>query len=290
MGTPARRPSERRRFEQFLRVGATVGAATLDSLPRESTMEIAESRAIQRLAELWLAHERVVVFTGAGMSTESGLPDFRSAGGLWKQSRRFEELASVTALERDYDEFVEFYRYRLRVLAEFRPHAGHEVLARLQAQGRLNTLITQNVDGYHEQAGSRDVLCLHGTLAQVHCHECRAACAPTTFLTESPPLCARCSGRLRPSVVLFGEALDSAVLSRSARASEAADLFVVLGSSLLVSPANQLPALAVQRGGAKLVIVNRDPTPLCGLATLTLRTPIGPTLAALERERGTTTS
>lgn len=249
-------------------------------------METAESRAIRQLSELLLAHERVVVFTGAGMSTESGLPDFRSAGGLWKQSRRFEELASVTALERDYDEFVEFYRYRLRALSEFRPHAGHEVLARFQARGRIGALITQNVDGFHERAGSADVLCLHGTLTQVRCHACRSESSPSAFLTATPPACPRCAGRLRPSVVLFGEALDAAVLARAARASETADLFIVLGSSLLVSPANQLPELAVRRGGAKLVIVNREPTPLCDLATLTLRTPIGATLAAVEQELG----
>lgn len=247
-------------------------------------MEGPDLAAARRLAELIRGKKRVVVFTGAGMSTESGLPDFRSAGGLWRNNRRFEELASVTALERDYDEFVEFYRYRLRALAEFRPHRGHEVLGSWQQRGLVQTLITQNVDGFHQQAGSTDVLCLHGSLATVHCHACRAQDSPETFLEQTPPACVRCGGRLRPSVVLFGEALDHDVLSRAARASEWSDLFLVLGSSLLVSPANQLPRLALERGGAELVIVNREPTPLCELATLTIREPIGATLAAVDRE------
>jgi NAD-dependent deacetylase len=247
-------------------------------------MEGPDLAGVRRLAELLREKKRVVVFTGAGMSTESGLPDFRSAGGLWKQNRRFEELASVTALEQDYDEFVEFYRYRLRALAKFRPHAGHEVLARWQGSGLLQTLITQNVDGFHEQAGSSDVLCLHGTLSSAHCHACRIPTSREVFLERTPPECTRCGGRLRPSVVLFGEALDAHVLARAARASEWADLFLVLGSSLLVSPANQLPRLAVERGDASLVIVNREPTPLCELAALTIRSPIGATLAAADRE------
>lgn len=217
------------------------------------------------------------------MSTESGLPDFRSAGGLWKQSRRLEALASAHALAHEYDEFLEFYRYRLRALRTFAPNAGHFELSRWQAQGRIQRLITQNVDGYHQAAGSRDVLCLHGTLAKVRCQRCARPADEAVFLEVTPPLCASCGGRLRPGVVLFGEALDEAVLDEACRVSSEADLFVVLGSSLLVSPANALPRLALTRNDAKLVIVNREATALSSLATLELRTGIGETLAAVDR-------
>lgn len=249
----------------------------------QSHVETPDPEAIRQLGDLLSAARRAVVFTGAGMSTESGLPDFRSAGGLWKQNRRFEALASTHALEHEYGEFLEFYRYRLRALASFAPNAGHSVLARWQEQGRIQRVITQNVDGYHEAAGNREVLCLHGTLARIRCQRCASAADAVTFLEVTPPLCARCGGKLRPGVVLFGEPLDEAVLEEACRVSSDADLFIVLGSSLLVSPANALPRLALSQNGAKLVIVNREATPLSSLAALDVRAGIGDTLAAVER-------
>lgn len=237
-----------------------------------------------RLAAMLRSAERTVVLTGAGMSTESGLPDFRSEGGLWKQNRRFEELASVHALLHEYREFVEFYRWRRQALTKSRPNPGHDVLARWQRRGLIRTLITQNVDGYHEQAGSQNVLSLHGSLHRVHCHSCQSEAEDSAFLGGAEPTCERCSGRLRPSVVLFGETLDSGVLGEAFQASAAADLFLVLGSSLLVSPANALPRLAMEQGSAELVIINREPTQYGGRATLDIRASIGETLAAVDRE------
>jgi NAD-dependent deacetylase len=228
--------------------------------------------------------EHAVVLTGAGMSTESGLPDFRGEGGLWKQNRRFEELASVSALTREYPEFVEFYRWRLQTLAAKSPNRGHELLASWQRRGLIATLITQNVDGYHEQAGSQGVLCLHGSLRRVHCQRCEAEAPVSAFLAGPEPACVSCGGKLRPSVVLFGEALDSGLLGSAFQASAQADLFLVLGSSLLVSPVNTLPRIAVKQASAPLVIVNREPTHYGELATLDIRASIGDTLAAVERE------
>jgi NAD-dependent deacetylase len=244
-----------------------------------------EPAVIARLAQLLRSAQRTVIFTGAGMSTESGLPDFRSAGGLW-QNRRFEELASLSALRSEYREFVKFYRFRLHGVQEARPNRGHQLLASWQQRGLVHTLITQNVDGYHEQAGSQGVLCLHGRLRRIHCERCQEEAPLSAFLVGLEPACAECGGRLRPSVVLFGESLDSALLGAAFEASAQADLFLVLGSSLLVSPANTLPKIAVERAGARLVIVNREATPYAALAALDLRASIGETLAAVDRELG----
>jgi NAD-dependent deacetylase len=244
-----------------------------------------ELERIRRFAALLRGARRAVVFSGAGMSTESGLPDFRSSAGLWKQSRRFEELASVQAFSRDFAEFAEFYRLRIRSLAEARPNAGHALLAAWQKRRLISTLVTQNVDGLHEQAGSEDVLCLHGSLRTVHCQRCGHRTASDRFLEPSGLQCESCQGLMRPSVVLFGEALDPSTLEAAFAASEAADLFVVLGSSLLVSPANLLPRAALH-AGASLVLVNQEATPLADVALLDFRAPIGAILTAVAQELG----
>jgi NAD-dependent deacetylase len=233
-----------------------------------------------RLARLLTAHRPAVVFTGAGMSTESGLPDFRSNGGLWKQSRRFEELASVDALENDYDEHVAFYRWRIEMLAGHEPNDGHRVVADWQRRGLVDTVVTQNVDGFHTRAGATGVLELHGTLSVVRCQLCGAERPAAEFLDPTGLACA-CGGKRRPGVVLFGEALPAATLRAAQGAAKRARLFIVLGSSLAVSPANLLPEAAVQRGGA-LVIINRDPTPLDRIATLVISAGIGDTLRAAD--------
>ncbi|MGC4095439.1 MAG: NAD-dependent deacylase [Polyangiaceae bacterium] len=228
---------------------------------------------------------RAVVFTGAGMSTESGLPDFRSGDGLWKQNRRFQELASTDALEHLYPEFVEFYRFRIRMLDGVRPNTGHTILAGWQRAGIVQSIITQNVDGLHENAGCRDVLGLHGSLRRIRCRGCSSDMPSSAFLEEAGTRCGRCRDVMRPSVVLYGEALDSRTLDEAVAQSRAADLFVVLGSSLSTSPANSLPRLAME-AGAPLVIVNREPTPLSSLAALDVRGRIGATLTAVDQLLG----
>jgi NAD-dependent deacetylase len=260
------------------------------------------------LARLLAAHRGAVVFTGAGMSTESGLPDFRSTnlgtlggfppppalgrgeqsspaphaiGGLWKQNRRFEELASRDALETDYDEHVAFYRWRIQMLAGHEPNDGHRVVADWQRRGLVAEVVTQNVDGFHTRAGAAGVLELHGTLANVRCDRCGAERPAAAFLEAAGLTCA-CGGKRRPGVVLFGEALPAATLRAAWVAAERAPLFIVLGSSLAVAPANLLPEAAV-RAGAPLVIVNRDPTPLDHLARLVINASIGETLRAADR-------
>jgi len=241
----------------------------------------AHPRPEAEFARLLGAHGPAIIFTGAGMSTESGLPDFRSNGGLWKQSRRFEELASRDALETDYDEHVAFYRWRIEMLAGHAPNDGHRVVADWQRRGLVSTIVTQNVDGFHTRAGADGVLELHGTLANVRCDRCGVERPAGEFLEAAGLACA-CGGKRRPGVVLFGEALPEATLRAAFIAAERATLFIVLGSSLAVAPANLLPRAAAE-GGAPLVIVNRDPTPLDGAATLVINASIGETLQAVDR-------
>ncbi|RNF39054.1 NAD-dependent protein deacylase [Planococcus salinus] len=199
-----------------------------------------------------------VVFTGAGMSTESGLPDFRSANqGLWQQKDP-SQVASVQALNDNAEEFIDFYRKRVLGVKEFEPNKGHRYLAQWQKQGLVQSIITQNVDGFHQQAGSENVAELHGTLQKVHCQSCGTSYNSEEFL-DGEARCT-CGGLLRPSVVLFGEMLPGDPFDMALQEAERADLFIVLGSSLSVSPANQFPLVA-KENGARLVIVNRESTP-----------------------------
>ena len=200
---------------------------------------------------------------------------------MWTNNRRFEELASVEALRSDDPAFVEFYRWRIGELGKYEPHEGHRIIADWQRQGRIQALITQNVDGFHTRAGSPEAFELHGTLSRVRCQTCGGEAPAESFVQDEGLLCAACGGKMRPGVVLFGEALPERALEGAAAASQQADLFIVLGSSLLVSPANFFPQMAKQ-AGAKLVIVNHDPTPLDPIADLVLRQSVRDVLVAVE--------
>ncbi|MGG4460437.1 NAD-dependent deacylase [Brevibacillus sp. HB1.4B] len=200
-----------------------------------------------------------VVFTGAGMSTESGLPDFRSQSGLWRGKDPM-QLASTRAMMENREAFVEFYQMRIQGLLSCKPHTGHECLAEWERRGLVHGVITQNVDGFHQEAGSLAVAELHGSLAKIRCLACGTEYANTRYLEDQGTICA-CGGFLRPGVVLFGESLPQSQVDQAISWTEQADLFIVLGSSLTVSPANWFPQHAKERG-AKLVIVNQEPTPL----------------------------
>lgn len=203
-----------------------------------------------------------VVFTGAGMSTDSGLPDFRSKGGVWSNVDLM-EFATTSAIHNHYDRFHEFYSFRFEQMRAARPNRGHEILADWEAKGLLKCIITQNIDGLHAAAGSRQIYELHGSVGKVRCADCSTPSTQEAFIAKTP--CERCGGKLRPGVVLFGEGLPEDVLESSWDAAERADVFIVLGSSLQVSPANQLPAVA-RRRSALLAICNRDITPLDQMA------------------------
>ncbi|UVI29759.1 NAD-dependent deacylase [Paenibacillus spongiae] len=215
----------------------------------------------------WLKESKyTVIFSGAGMSTESGVPDFRSSKGLW-QGRDPQSLASTEAMAYNKKEFVAFYRMRIQALQSTHPHRGYDVLSAWANQLQLKSIITQNTDGLHEQAGNVNVLTLHGTIRRLHCNACGTVYPTDDYFNDR--LYCSCGGFIRPSVVLFGESLDSHVLAAAGREARKADLFIVLGSSLVVSPANSFPVLAKEQG-AKLVIVNHDPTPLDSMADVVI--------------------
>ena len=243
-----------------------------------------QNETIAEIARAWKTANTVVVFIGAGMSTESGLPDFRSKQGLWKQ--RPESLATMAALQQTPDEFYFFYQWRIQQLWSVEPNAGHLALAQLERDGRVSHVITQNVDGLHHRAGSSRVSELHGSLKTVSCLKCQSRFDSRQLLPGlegweeryqngsyhrgAECRCPSCGGLLRPDVVLFGESLPEEAWKISQEWSRKADLFVVIGSSLVVSPANYLPQLAVE-SGAKLLIINQEPTPLDHLATWTIK-------------------
>lgn len=209
------------------------------------------------LAQFLKDSRYTVILTGAGMSTESGLPDFRSSrNGMWNKKDP-SKVASVEALNKNVEEFIEFYYKRISSLKECQPNEGHLILAEWEKAGIIQSIITQNVDGFHEQAGSRNVAELHGTLRFVHCQICKKRYPCEMYIRKN--YACECGGVLRPSVVLFGEMLPEDAFMRAAEESEKAELFIVLGSSLTVTPANQFPLIAKQNG-AKLVIVNMEPT------------------------------
>lgn len=214
---------------------------------------------MQQLVDLLTGSTHTIIFTGAGMSTESGLPDFRSKSrGLWKKFNP-DELANVNALYHNQKEFTDFYRFRLSKITKYQPHTGHNILAKWEASGLIQGIITQNVDGFHHDAGNKNVMELHGTFRKFYCHDCRKEQEREAYLAGDV-YCSSCGGPIRPGIVLFGETLPQDTFRKAEQETLRADLFIVLGSSLSVSPANMFPMHAKQ-SGAKLVIINREPTP-----------------------------
>lgn len=231
------------------------------------------------LLKKWLKQaDQTVIFTGAGMSTEAGLPDFRSASsGMWNNINPL-ELASTEAMEHNRQQFIDFYRHRVEGLQSCQPHTGHRILSKWEAAGKIQSIITQNVDGFHHTAGNHRIEELHGTLRSCHCHNCGRSYPIERFMGED--LTCSCGGFIRPSVVLFGESLPEKALNQAAEESEAADLFIVLGSSLSVSPANYFP-IEAKRNGAKLVIINIEETALDPEADLVIN---GEKIGSILRE------
>jgi len=238
---------------------------------------------IQQLADLLRASSNIVAFTGAGISTESGIPDFRSPGGVWSkyQPVQFDDFLRHSEARQQY------WMIRRESVPQFlsaSPNAGHQALVTLEQAGKLNAVVTQNIDELHQRAGSTRVLELHGTAMQVHCLECdkRWSAAELQLRLEADELeliCDACDGIMKSMTVSFGQALPADVLMDSMQRARECDLMLAMGSSLVVYPANEVPATA-KRHGAKLVILNRDETPLDDYADLVIRAEIGPTLSA----------
>ncbi len=232
------------------------------------------------LADLIRARQPCVVLTGAGVSTESGIPDFRSASGIWAQYDPM-EYASIWAFEADPRKVWEFYARRLGVLVEAQPNPAHLALAELERRGLVAAVVTQNIDTLHERAGSRDVVEVHGSIRTSSCHTCRLGVPMAEVVARLPlPTCEACGGPLKPDVVMFGEAMPERETKRAFRLAREAALLLVVGSSLEVHPVAALPEETLAAGGA-LAIVNRGPTPYDADATLTIDGSAGEVLAAV---------
>lgn len=242
--------------------------------------------SIAALIELARSRQRIVAFTGAGISTESGIPDYRGPGGVWERQAppTLADFATNPETRRIY---WERRRVNYPTLTAAQPNEGHRALARLERAGRLLCIVTQNIDGLHLAAGNAPerVIELHGSAHTVRCLDCGETWPASIVQArlaagESVPACEVCGGPLRAATILFGESLPRQALSRAFTAAAACDLMLVVGSSLIVKPAAQVPVVA-KRAGAHLALINRTPTPLDALADVLVAGEAGPTLSAL---------
>ena len=238
------------------------------------------SEQIHRLRQMLEQAETIVALTGAGMSTESGIPDFRSANGLWSRSMSLAEVVSIDYFRRDPEAFWQAFRdiFRIKLIGDYRPNAGHQFLAELEQQGKRVTVLTQNIDGLHARAGSSRVLELHGDLLTASCPGCGTTHALDYILHHPLPICRLCHDVLKPDVVLYGEAVP--LIDLAFDAALQADLLLVLGSSLEVSPVNLIPLEAAQAGVAT-ALINYTPTRMDHAFDLRIQGGIGETCRAL---------
>src|SRR5262245_28715236 len=242
-----------------------------------SALTILAGVSARALADLIQANQPCVALTGAGISTESGIPDFRSATGIWQRFDPY-EVASIDAFRRNPERVWEFYALRLDVLAEARPNPAHLALAELEARGLLQAVVTQNVDRLHLAAGSHDVVEVHGSIGGAVCLSCGRRENDVRPLLPVPR-CPACGAVLKPGVVMFGELLPPAAIDRATTLAREAALLLVVGTSLEVWPVAGLPEDALANGG-KLAIVNREPTPYDGRARIVLHDSAAAVLAA----------
>ncbi len=240
------------------------------------------AEAVQRIAQ----SNKIVGFTGAGISTESGIPDFRSPGGVWTTNRMiyFDEFLNDRAAR------SEAWRQKFLVWPAMRdaaPNAGHRAFVELERQGKLTALITQNIDGLHQRAGNSAelVIELHGTMTAAECLTCRLRISMDEALArvaagEPAPNCDACGGLLKPATISFGQPMPALQMQMAAIAAQTCEVFITVGSSLVVYPAASLPEIAKENGAA-LIIINRTETPLDGSADLVVREEIGQALPRL---------
>lgn len=242
--------------------------------------------AIQQLAAWLRESTSAVAFTGAGISTESGIADFRSPGGVWSRHTPVD----FNDFLNDADERRRFWQIRRETIPSFlnaQPNAGHRAIAELEQSGHVAAVVTQNIDELHQRAGSRRVLEVHGTAMRVHCLSCNKQWSaeemqPRLEAGELDLLCDEdeCDGLLKSMTVSFGQTLPADVWMDAMQLARKCDVFLAMGSSLVVYPAAELPQTA-KRHGARLVIINRDETPLDALADLVIHAPIGETMTSV---------
>ena len=228
---------------------------------------------IEEFKKMIKESKNIVFFGGAGVSTESGIPDFRSKNGLYNQKYKYppEEILSHTFFMTHTEEFFEFYKAKMNSL-KYQPNTTHKKLAELEKEGKLKAIITQNIDGLHQKAGSKNVLELHGSVMHNYCMKCgKEYSAEYVFNSFGVPKC-ECGGIIKPDVVLYEESLNEETLEKAVEAIEEADVFIVGGTSLTVYPAAGL--IRFYKGN-KLVLINKDETPYDGRANLVIHEGLG---------------
>ena len=232
---------------------------------------------ILELAGALARAEHAVVLTGAGVSTESGIPDFRSRGGLWEKYDPF-EVASMATFTRDPQRFWEFHRPRIDMLSDVSPNGAHIAVAELEARGIVKALVTQNIDRLHAKAGSLDPIEVHGSLDRGVCLRCDARVSLDELVAladaadDGVPRCSSCDFQMKSGVILFGEAMPVEQINRAYEEAGAADVMLVIGSSLQVAPVSELPGMVLSRGGT-LAIMTEGDTPYDQHADIRLRGP-----------------
>ncbi len=236
----------------------------------------------ESLIELLLSIKRVAVLTGAGISAESGIPTFRGEDGLWRQFRA-EELATPEAFQKNPRLVWEWYDWRRGIIGSKEPNPAHRVLADWEKTFPSLALITQNIDGLHQRAGSKNILELHGNIWKMRClKEGKVMENYEVPLREIPPSCPDCGAWLRPHVVWFGESLSSEILNKAFLLSSTCEVMLVIGTSAIVQPAASLPLRALEVG-AKIVEINPDPTPLTSYSDFSFRGKAGEILPLLNK-------
>jgi NAD-dependent deacetylase len=240
------------------------------------------AREVERVAEMILGSKKAVALTGAGISTESGIPDFRGPQGLWKQIDP--STGTIQFFRQFPDVFWQFIVDRLESMVRAKPNRAHYALAELEVMGKLSSIITQNVDGLHFKAGSRNVIELHGNMREAVCLSCGNVISMEEAMDMAksghlPPRCG-CGGVLKPNVVLFNEPLPEEAYKRALLESRTCNLMLAVGTSLQVYPAAYLPVVAKQRG-ARLAIINMEPTPLDDIADAVIQAKAGEALPAI---------
>jgi len=252
-------------------------------------MNIHQKRIVQA-TELVAQRQHIVAFTGAGISTASGIPDYRSPNsGLWENADPM-TVASIFGFRQNPQAFYNWVRPLTETILNARPNAAHVALAQLETAGKLQAIITQNIDMLHDRAGNKTVFALHGHMREATCIQCFAIVPGQPIIHKfiadgKVPYCEECGGVLKPNVILYGEQLPARVFQAAEKAARHSDLFIVISSSLETGPANQLPYLA-HRTGAAIIVVNREPTPADDIAEVVIQANAEEVLPAIIRHIG----
>ncbi|MDO4803637.1 MAG: NAD-dependent protein deacylase [Lachnospiraceae bacterium] len=239
------------------------------------------SREVEELQKIIDTHSRIVFFGGAGVSTESGIPDFRSQDGLYNMQYKYppEQIISHTFFVHETEEFYRFYKDKM-LITDVKPNPAHVKLAELEKAGKVLAVVTQNIDGLHQLAGSKNVYELHGSIHRNYCTKCRKFFGPDYLAASAGvPRCDNCGGVIKPDVVLYEEGLDNDVINGAVRSIRKADCLIIGGTSLVVYPA---AGLIDYFNGDKLVLINKSATTRDSMADLVIREPIGEVFSRIE--------